>query len=322
MPPSSAAIIALSPPTLPGGTVGVAFDETIAGSGGASPYSFGVTSGTLPAGLTLTAAGVLAGTPTTAGSSTFTVRATDAAACFGAVSYSVVIAAAPVPPPACGTITLSPATLPGGRVGIAFNETIAGSGGASPYSFGVTSGTLPAGLTLTAAGVLAGTPTTAASSTFTVRATDAAACFGAVSYSVVIAAAPVPPAACATITLSPPALPGGTVGVAFNETIAGSGGASPYSFGVTSGTLPAGLTLTAAGVLAGRPTTAGSSTFTVRATDADGCGSGRSYTVGIPVPADVPALSVLATILLACLLVLASVVSMRRQASLAKSRNR
>src|SRR6185312_6936794 len=96
-------------------------------------------------------------------------------------------------------------------------------------------------------------------------------CFAELAYTIVIAAAPPPPPVCPTITLSPPTLPNGTVGVAYSQTIVGSGGNAPYSFGVTSGTLPAGVTLTAAGLLAGTPTTAGSSTFTIRGTDVDAC---------------------------------------------------
>ena len=278
-PPPVCPTITLSPPTLPGGTVGIAYSQTIAGSGGTAPYSFGVTAGTLPAGLTLTAAGVLAGTPTTAGTSTFTIGGTDANGCVASVAYTIVVAAAPPPPPVCPTITLSPPTLPGGTVGIAYSQTIAGSGGTAPYSFGVTAGTLPAGLTLTAAGVLAGTPTTAGTSTFTIGGTDANGCVGSVAYTIVVAAAPPPPPVCPTITLSPPTLPGGTVGIAYSQTIAGSGGTAPYSFGVTAGTLPAGLTLTAAGVLAGTPTTAGTSTFTIRGTDANGCVASVAYTI-------------------------------------------
>jgi hypothetical protein len=63
--------------------------------------------------------------------------------------------------------------------------------------------------------------------------------------------------------------------------ITGSGGTAPYSFGVTAGALPAGLTLTSAGVLAGTPTTAGTSTFTIRGTDANGCVATLSFTMSI-----------------------------------------
>jgi type VI secretion system secreted protein VgrG len=89
----------------------------------------------------------------------------------------------------CPTITLTPATLPNGTVGVPYSQTIVGSGGTAPYTFAVVSGALPTGLTLTAAGVLAGTPTTAATSSFTIRGTDVNGCFATVAYAVAIATA-------------------------------------------------------------------------------------------------------------------------------------
>ena len=66
--------------TLPAGTVGTAYSQALAATGGTTPYIWTIAAGTLPAGLTLSSAGVLGGTPTTAGSATFTVRVTDATA--------------------------------------------------------------------------------------------------------------------------------------------------------------------------------------------------------------------------------------------------
>lgn len=74
-------------------------------------------------------------------------------------------------------------------------------------------------------------------------------------------------AVASTITLGPSSLPGGTVGVAYSETISASGGTGPYTFAVSSGSLPPGLTLSSAGLLSGTPTTAGSYSFTVKAAD-------------------------------------------------------
>jgi large repetitive protein len=277
--------IGVLPATLPNGTVAVAYSQILSGTGGTAPYTFAVTSGALPAGLTLTPAGVLAGTPTTAGTSTFTVTATDAAGCTGVRTYTIIIAAAVVPPAVCPVITLSPPTLPPGTVGVAYSQTITGSGGTAPYTFGVTSGTLPAGLTLTPAGVLAGTPTASGTATVTIRGTDASGCFASLVYTIVIAAAAVPPAGCPAIALAPATLPNGAVNSFYSVTLTGSGGTAPYTFGVTAGTLPAGLTLTAAGLLAGTPTTPGTTTFTIRVTDANGCFTERVYTLVVPCPA-------------------------------------
>jgi hypothetical protein len=259
--------------------VGVAYSVTIVGSGGTAPYSFGVTSGTLPSGLTLTPSGVLAGTPTTAGTSTVTIRGTDANGCFATVVYTIVVAAELPPPANCPAITLSPSTTPNGTIGVAYSQTFTAAGGTSPYRFGVTAGALPTGLTLSPTGLLSGTPTTAGTSSFTMRATDANGCFVSLSFTVVIAAALPPPAACPVITLLPASPANPTVGVAYNQQFTGSGGSGPYVFGITAGTLPAGLTFTPAGLMSGTPTTTGSSTFTLRVTDASGCFAERAFTV-------------------------------------------
>jgi hypothetical protein len=84
---------------------------------------------------------------------------------------------------------------------------------------------------------------------------------------------------CPAVTLSPTTLPNGTVGVAYSQTITGSGGTAPYTFGVTAGSLPAGLTLTSAGSLSGTPITPGTTTSTIRGTDANGCFAERSFTM-------------------------------------------
>ncbi len=83
--------LTLSPTTLPGGTVGTAYSQTITASGGTGGYTFAKTAGTLPGGLTLASGGLLSGTPTTAGTSNFTITATDSSSNTGSQPYSVTI---------------------------------------------------------------------------------------------------------------------------------------------------------------------------------------------------------------------------------------
>ncbi|HEY3129614.1 MAG TPA: IPTL-CTERM sorting domain-containing protein [Acidobacteriota bacterium] len=185
-------VIDMSPATLPNGTVGVAYSQTITASGGTAPYTFTITSGSLPPGLTLASSGpstaLLSGTPTTAGTFNFTVRATDSAGCFGSRLYALIINAPP-----CPIITLSPSTLPGATVGVPFSQTITAAGGAGPFTFSLVGGA-PLSLTLSPAGVLSGTPLTPGTFTIAVTATNAAGCTGILSFPIVVGTAsnPIP----------------------------------------------------------------------------------------------------------------------------------
>ena len=78
------------------------------------------------------------------------------------------------------------------------------------------------------------------------------------------------------------ALAGGVVGTAYTETVGCQGGTSPYSFSVTSGALPIGLTLNSAtGVISGTPAAAGTSTFTVTVTDSTGATGSQQFTITV-----------------------------------------
>ena len=83
------AALAITTASLPAGTVNAAYSQTLAATGGTTPYSWSVSAGTLPAGLSLSAAGVLGGTPTTAGTSNFTVQVTGGGTATKAFSVTI-----------------------------------------------------------------------------------------------------------------------------------------------------------------------------------------------------------------------------------------
>jgi hypothetical protein len=84
------------------------------------------------------------------------------------------------------------------------------------------------------------------------------------------------------ITLNPTSLPDATAGVAYSRTMSATGGAGgPYTFTVTEGALPAGFSLSSSGVLSGSTTLAGTSSFTVTATDSSGFTGSQAYTLTI-----------------------------------------
>ena len=170
-PTASPATLSITPASLSGGTVGAGYSAALTATGGTSPYAWSLASGSLPAGLTLSTAGVISGTPKASGSSSFTVTVKDSAASPQSVtgSESIAVAVAVIP------IQLTTSSLPGGTVSTAYSATLTASGGTSPYTWSVVSGSLPAGLNLSTAGVISGTPTTTGTSAFSVQVKDSAA---------------------------------------------------------------------------------------------------------------------------------------------------
>ncbi|WP_027678726.1 putative Ig domain-containing protein [Ralstonia sp. UNC404CL21Col] len=262
-------------------TAGVAYSQTFSPGGGTAPYTYGivVNSGALPTGMSFnTGTGVLSGTPITTGVANFTVTATDSSTGSGPFHVSGTYTLTTSTP----TITLSPSTLPNAGVGSAYSQTLTASGGAAPYTYAITAGTLPTGVSLNpSTGVISGTPTAGGVANFTVTATDANGYAGARAYGVAISAP--------TISVSPATLPGGTIGTAYSQAITASGGTAPYTYAVTAGALPAGMTMTSSGTLSGTPTAGGTFNFTVTSTDhSTGTGApysgSRAYTLTVSSP--------------------------------------
>ena len=154
----------------PSGVAGQSYRYDFQAGGGQPPYRFMVASGTLPTGLNLAPWGTLSGTPQQLGNFNFAVGAVDANGCWGQQLVTLSIT--------CPTLSLGPSALPDGAAGSSYLEVLGTSGGVGPYTYRVTSGALPAGLSLTPFGVLSGRPTQVGASTFTVESQDAAGCTG------------------------------------------------------------------------------------------------------------------------------------------------
>lgn len=101
--------------SLPNGTEGSVYSETLTASGGTAPYTWSIASGALPDGLSLnTGTGAITGTPTTAGTASFTVGLTDSASGSDTQALSITIGAAPTGSP--GTILRGVTVRGGGRI--------------------------------------------------------------------------------------------------------------------------------------------------------------------------------------------------------------
>ncbi len=257
--------------TLPGGSLKNAYSQSLAATGGTPSYTWSVASGTLPAGLTLSTAGVLSGTPTTAASYTFSVQVADNSSPqqVATQQYTVQIVTS--------TLAITTTTLANATTGVSYSATLASSGGNAPVTWSLASGsTLPANLTLSSAGVISGTATTAGTYSFTVQASDSTPYTVSKQLSLQVVAL-------AALTISTTTVPSGNIGSAYSTTLAATGGASPYTWSITSGALPQGLTLSTAGVLSGTPLNAGSFSFTAQVKDsqATAATTSRSYTLAI-----------------------------------------
>ncbi len=262
------AAVTVSPSTLPNWTISIAYSQTLSASGCVLGCSWSST-GTLPPGLALDGStGTIAGTPSATGSFSFTVTATDSLLSSGSQSYVVVIN----PPPGIST-----GSLPNGTVNQPYSQTVGVSGGTSPLSFSVSSGGLPAGLTLSSSGVVSGTPSAAGSFNFTITVTDSAGASAVQAYTLTINTN----GSSLEITTSSP-LPNGTVGTAYSQTLAATGGTQPYTWSVLSGALPPGISLGASsGALTGTPSSAGTFNFTVQVGDKNNLKASKPFAITV-----------------------------------------
>jgi Putative Ig domain len=255
---SSVAITVNPDPTLagtpPAGTVGVAYTASLNPAGGTAPLTLSIASGSLPPGLSFNATtGAITGTPTSAGTFSFSVQLVDSSAVpFVLTTQETIVVSTPV-----SSIVIS-GNPPAGIVGSAYSTAFAATGGTAPYTFSLLSGVLPAGLTLSPAGVISGSPITQGVSVFTLQAQDSLGNIASAAFSINITSQ--------SLSLTISSLPNGTVSVPYSSTIGVTGGTAPYNCTITSGTLPAGLKITGC-LVSGTPTTAGTSNLIVMATD-------------------------------------------------------
>ncbi len=241
--------------------VGNAYSQTLQATGGTPPYTWSLEAGSppLPPGLNLSSAGVISGTPDpvrfSGAAFTFFVTVQDSAARTARQQFFITVTT---------VLTVRTNSLPNGNVGISYQESLFADGGAPALVWSLASGSapLPAGLTLNSNGNILGVPTAFGSFSFTVQVTDMGnppqKATGTVSLNI---------ANKLIIALNNFSFPVGVVSRLYSATLTAVGGATPYTWSLASGNLPAGVTLSSSGQVSGTPTASGNFFFTVQVTD-------------------------------------------------------
>ncbi|MBI5360697.1 MAG: putative Ig domain-containing protein [Planctomycetes bacterium] len=241
------------------------YNQAITVTGGVTPYTWAIISGSLPDGLALnTVTGVISGTADTPGTFIFTIRATDANLQAFDETYTIDV------------FGISTVTISGGKTGIAYNTTLQAVSGVGTYAWVITSGTLPAGFSFdSATGNISGTTAVPGNTALTIQVTDANNKAVSENYILKI------------IGITTDTLPEGTKEIPYSATIETAGGSLPYFYSVTAGALPNGLVLDSlAGKITGTPSNSGVSDFTITVIEINDLSASKGFSIVIQ---DIPA---------------------------------
>jgi hypothetical protein len=251
--------------SLPAGSVGISYSSSLSASGGTPPYSWTTAGGALPSGLQLNSGGTIAGTPSTAGSYSFSAKVLDANSASSTAGFSLSIAAASGP-------TISGVTPNNGPTQGGTTVTVSGSNFRS--GVGVQFGAHLA----TSVALVSSTQ---------LQAVTAPESSGIVDVYVQDSGGQVADASNAFTFIAPlrivtTSLAAGSVGMSYSSSLSASGGVPPYSWSTVGGALPAGLQLSStSGTISGTPSATGSFSINAMVSDGKSTTSSASFTIAI-----------------------------------------
>jgi len=253
--PRSAALT-ITTTSLPEGSIGQSYGQSLTATGGTPPYTWSLASESdpIPSGLTLSASGYLSGVPTEAGDFNISVRVQDASLRSATKTLALKIIA---------LLQIIQEPLPSGIVGRPYNYALRATGGFPPYNWMFIGGHLHTGLTLSADGIISGTPTEVGyDNLLGVQIQDSRGETATSGFLLTIS--PI-------MDITTTTLPNANVWIEYWQEIYILGGVAPWEMNLAtgSGPLPPGLVLGGAGyfVIHGTPTTPGTYTFTLQLKD-------------------------------------------------------
>jgi len=248
---------------LPQGRQGTAYIVTLTATGGNGLYAWSLTEGDLPDGLTLDpASGSLAGTPTAVGVFPFTAQVSSGGKT-GTKAFSITVTPA---------LVINTTSLPSGRLTTIYTQFLSASGGDGTFTWSIVAGALPNGLSLHSTnGVITGTPNTVGEFFFTVQVASggytATADLSIGVYSI--------------LSIATTSIPSGSFGQPYTSNLSAMGGDGNYTWTLTGGTLPQGVSLASDGTISGTPTWMGTFNFSVRVNSGDGQSANKGFTITI-----------------------------------------
>ena len=261
--------LAITTTSVPGAAVGSSYSVQLQATGD-PPLTWSRSSGNLPPGINLSAAGLLSGTPTTTGTFDFVVRVTNESPSQEFTrNFQIVVGPA---------VSVTTSTVPQATRFVPYSATLSAAGGLPPFSWSVTSGrgNLPTGLSLSAAGVISGTPTILGTFNFTARAVDSGGGSASRAFSITVIQG--------ALQITTPSLPGGIQGFAYRQQFEAAGGPTPYTWTITSGALPPGFSMSSGGYSRGTPSAPFNGAIVVRVNDTAGGTDQRSFNLVIGPP--------------------------------------
>ncbi len=269
------------------GTINQFYAFALGGTGGTTPYTWGLKAGSppLPSGLILDKDdGGIRGTPTVTSNDTHIFTLTDTTSLTVEKSLQLSINAIP--------LSITTNSLPVGTANQNYDATLTASGGTGAYTWGLAASSpdLPTGLTLNpSTGEISGIPTGTSNNNYTFTVTDETPPTPqTVSKTLQLIIGNAPP----TLAIDTNSLPPGTVFQSYNFTLAASGGTGAKTWDLVGGSLPAGFNpLSSSGVISGTPTSAGTASATFRVRDSgnpqQSVQKQLSITITLPAPPNI-----------------------------------